>query len=138
MPPVDRVGAIVIGRGLIFDGKQLVAFDVDQNGVATDHVALREDWQDYADDHNYYGGLCGACYSGWFGTPSNSCSLGPTVCRCNNLVARCGAKTDRYTAWPMTMTAAIERKEDARRLLELESAHTSMGVRPSESVRPRM
>ena len=55
MPPVDRVGAIVIGRGLIFDGKQLVAFDVDQNGVATDHVALREDWQDYADDHNYYG-----------------------------------------------------------------------------------
>jgi len=38
----------------------------------------------------------------------------------------------------IAMTAAIERKEERRRLLDFESAHTSMGVRPSESVRPRM
>lgn len=33
--------------------------------------------------------------TGWFGTPSNNGSVGPMVCMCNTLVARCGAKTER-------------------------------------------
>ena len=51
-------------------------------------------------------------YGGWFGTPSNNCSVGPTVTRPANLVARCGAKSEPYMTCPMTTKAATERSAD--------------------------